>query len=152
MWMLIGRVTLTGVAAAAALGLNSAPAAAQVETGDQEVSIYAGQLFGDDLTDRKVSGRTPKLDDDVTYGVRYSYNVTGPFAVELSLGETATSVTNLVGRDIDLDLTTLDLDAVWNFNAQSRFVPYVVAGFGYATANLDSPIRGTVKRPGCDDR
>jgi len=126
------------------LALNAAPAAAQVESGSQETYTYVGKLFGDDLTDTKVSGRTPKLDDDVTYGIRYGYNFTNNWGIELSLSQTATSVTNLATRDLDLDLTTLDVDAVWHFNSGSRFVPYVVAGIGYAAANLDGPIRGTV--------
>jgi outer membrane beta-barrel protein len=126
------------------LALNAGPAAAQVESGSQELHTYVGELFGDDLTDTKVSGQTPKLDDDVTYGVRYGYNFTSNWGIELSLGQTATSVTHLVSRDLDLDLTTLDVDAVWHFNPGSRFVPYVAAGIGYASADLEAPIRGIV--------
>jgi outer membrane protein len=105
--------------------------------------VYGGQLFGDDLTDTSVSGRTPKLDDDFTYGVRYGYNFARNWGIELSLGQTATSATDLATGDIDLDLTTLDVDAVYNFDLGSRIVPYVVAGVGYATADLDQPIVGT---------
>ena len=50
----------------------------------------------------------------------------------------------LAGHDIDLDLSTLDVDAVYHFNTGTRFVPYVLAGAGYARADLDSPITGTV--------
>jgi outer membrane protein len=55
-----------------------------------------------------------------------------------------TSATNLAVGDIDLALTTLDLDAIWHFSPGGRFVPYVLAGVGYATADLDDPIPGTV--------
>ena len=48
------------------------------------------------------------------------------------------------GRDIDLDLTTLDVDAIYHFNSSGRFVPYVLAGVGYVSADLDRPIIGTV--------
>ena len=135
---------LAGLAALGALALNAAPAVAQVEANSQEVHAYGGELFGDDLTDTKISGRTPKLDDDLTYGVRYGYNFTSNWGIELSLGQSASSVTELAGGDVDLDLSTVDVDAVWHFNSGSRFVPYVVAGLGYASADLDAPIRGTV--------
>lgn len=135
---------LVGLAALGALALNAAPAVAQVEANSQEVHAYGGELFGDDLTDTKISGRTPKLDDDLTYGVRYGYNFTRNWGIELSLGQSATSVTELSSGDVDLDLTTADVDAVWHFSTGSRFVPYVVAGLGYASADLDAPIRGTV--------
>jgi len=135
---------IAGLVASGALALNAVPAAAQVQPSSQEVHAYGGQLFGDDLTDTTISGRTPKLDDDVTYGIRYGYNFTDTWGVELSLGQSATSVTELASGDVDLDLTTVDVDAVWHFNSGSRFVPYVVAGVGYASADLDAPIRGTV--------
>jgi outer membrane beta-barrel protein len=106
--------------------------------------VYGGELFGDKLTDRAISGRTPELDDDVTYGIRYAYNFTDTWGLEVSAGNTASSATKLAGRDIDLDLTTFDVDAVWNFPTASKFVPYLVGGAGYAWANLDSPIGGTV--------
>ena len=138
------REKLVGIAVLAALAMNAAPAFAQVEEGRHEVHVYGGQLFGDDLTVRSISGRVPKLDDDFTYGFRYGYTVTRNFGLELSVGETATSATNLATRDTDLDLTTLDVDAVWNFNPGSRLVPYALAGVGYASADLERPIVGTV--------
>jgi outer membrane beta-barrel protein len=135
---------LLGLASLGAATLVTAPAFAQVEAHSQELSAYAGQLFGDKLTDTAVSGQVPELDDDVTYGVRYAYNLTPNFALEASLGETLTSATQLAGGDIDLDLSTLDLDAVWHFNPGSRLVAYAVGGVGYARANLDKPITGLV--------
>ena len=135
---------LVGLAVLGTLAFNAAPAAAQVEANSQEVYAYGGELFGDDLTDTEISGRTPKLDDDLTYGIRYGYNFTSTWGIELSLGQSASSVTELASGDMDLDLTTADVDAVWHFNSGSRFVPYVIAGIGYAAADLDAPIRGTV--------
>jgi len=123
---MLRSVSFIGLAVFGALAMNAAPAAAQVQPGSQEVHAYGGELFGDDLTNTKVSGRTPKLDD------------------ELSLGQSATSVRQLASGNLDLDLTTVDVDAVWHFDTGSRWVPYVVAGIGYASADLDDPIRGTV--------
>ena len=69
----LGALTTLG-----ALALFTSPANAQVEGQGQELGFYGGQLFGDDLTNTPVSGQTPKLDDDVTYGVRYGYNFSTP--------------------------------------------------------------------------
>ncbi|MBM0106789.1 porin family protein [Steroidobacter sp. S1-65] len=141
---MLTKKSLIGLTALGALALNAVPAMAQVTAGSQEVHAYVGETFGDDLTDRRISGRTPELDDDVTYGLRYGYNFTDAWGLELSLGQTNSAVTGLPGRDIDLDLTTFDVDAVYHFNPSGRFVPYVVAGLGYASADLDRPIIGAV--------
>jgi outer membrane beta-barrel protein len=135
---------LTGLAALGALAIIAAPTSAQAQERTQEVHVYGGELFGDTLTDTGISGRKPELDDDITYGVRYAYNFSDAWGLELSAGNAASAATKLAGQDIDLDLTTFDFDAVWNFHNGSRFVPYLVGGAGYATANLDAPIRGTV--------
>lgn len=134
---------LAGVAALGVLALEAVPAHAQ-DAGKQEVSVYAGALFGDDLTDRAISGRTPKLDDSFTYGLRYGYNVTDQLGLELSVGESPGTVKHLTGGDVDLDLTTFDVDAVWNFRNGSPITPYAFAGVGYAIADLDHRILGSV--------
>ena len=104
--------------------------------------IYAGQLFGDQLTDTPVSGRTPDMDDDVTYGLRYEYNFSEAWGLELSLGETPTKVGRLEGDDIDLNLTALDIDAIWHFGSGAPIAGYLVGGVGYAQADLDQEITG----------
>jgi outer membrane beta-barrel protein len=134
---------LAGVVALGVVAVQAVPALAQ-DAGKQEVSVYAGALFGDDLTSQAISGRTPKLDDSFTYGLRYGYNFTDQFAIEASLGESPSKVKNVAGGDIDLDLTTFDVDAVWNFRNGTRFTPYAFAGVGYAIADLDRNILGTV--------
>ena len=134
---------LAGVAALGVLAMQAVPALAQ-DAGKQEVSVYAGALFGDDLTSQAISGRTPKLDDSFTYGLRYGYNITDQFEIEASLGESPSKVKNVAGGDIDLDLTTFDVDAVYNYRNGTRFTPYAFAGVGYALADLDRSILGTV--------
>ncbi len=134
---------LAGVAAVGVLAVQAVPAFAQ-EAGTHEVHAYAGALFGDDVTDRAISGQTPQLDDDLTFGLRYGYNFTDALGIELSAGRSPSAITKVAGGDIDLDLTTLDLDAVWNFKNGTRFLPYVLAGVGYASADLDRRIQGTV--------
>jgi outer membrane beta-barrel protein len=134
---------LAGVAALGVLALEAVPAVAQ-DAGKQEVSVYAGALFGDDVTDRSLTGRTPKLDDSFTYGLRYGYNFTDQLGLEFSVGESPSTVKRLAGGDVDLDLTTFDLDAVWNFRTGAAITPYAFAGVGYALADLDHRILGTV--------
>ncbi len=134
---------LAGAVALGVLAFEAVPALAQ-DAGKQEVSVYAGALFGDDVTDRSITGRTPKLDDSFTYGLRYGYHLTDQLGVELSVGESPSKVKRLTGGDIDLDLTTFDVDAVWNFRNGTRFTPYVFGGVGYALADLDRRITGTV--------
>jgi len=135
---------MTALATLGALAMYAAPASAQVQERTHEVDIYGGELFGDKLTDTAISGSKPELDDDVTYGVRYAYNFTDAWGLELSAGNTASAATKLAGQDLDLDLATFDVDAVWHFLPGSRFAPYLVGGAGYAQANLDDPITGTV--------
>lgn len=116
---------------------------AQVQPGSHELHGYAGYLFGGDLTDRPVSGSEPQLDDDFTLGLRYGYNITEQWGVEVSLGYNPNSVTDLEGSDVDIDLLMLDVDAIWHLLPAQEWVPYVVAGIGYAQADLDRPIIGT---------
>lgn len=140
---MLRKKAIIGFAAAGVLAGNAMPAMAQIAASSQEVHIYVGEAFGDQLTDRMVSGRSPELDDDVTFGVRYGYNFTEAWGIDLSLGRTNTAVTKLAGRDIDFDLTTFDVDGIYHFNASEPFVPYVLAGIGYVNGDLDRPITGT---------
>src|SRR5262245_54464283 len=89
------RAGLPSLAILGMLALHASPVAAQIEGGRQEVYTHAGVLFGDDLMDTKIAGQTPKLDDDVTYGIRYGYNITNNWNIELSLGQTSPSATHL---------------------------------------------------------
>ena len=134
---------LLSVAAIGLLSAQAVPALAQ-QAGTQELHIYGGALFGDKITDVRISGQRPELDDDATFGARYVYNFTDHFGIELSGAYSPNSVTKLAGNDIDLDLYTVDLDAVWNFTTGTSLTPYVLAGVGYASANLDRPITGVV--------
>src|SRR5262245_22855939 len=143
MWMK-ALLKIAGLAGIGALLANAVPASAQVQAQSQEVEAYAGALFGDDLTDVRISGQRPKLDDDIAFGLRYGFNVTDAWGLEASLGYSPNKVTNLAGGDVDLNLWTLDLDGVYHFTQLGRVVPYVVAGVGYASADLDRDLVGTV--------
>jgi outer membrane beta-barrel protein len=132
----------SGLAALGALALSSVPAIAQVQPQSQEVGAYAGAVFGDDLTKSNISGRQPELDDDVAFGLRYGYNFNEAWGLDVALGYSPNKATGLPGGDIDLNLTTLDVDAVYHFPVAGKVVPYVLAGVGYVSADLDRPIAG----------
>jgi opacity protein-like surface antigen len=106
-------------------------------------------MFGDRLTDTPLSGSTPRLNDNVTFGGRYTYNFTRQLGLQLSGGYTPTRAAHVVSGDSNLGLTTLDLDAVLYFIpdytlAGHKFSAYAVAGAGYAWANLDHELFGFV--------
>ncbi len=127
---------------ASGLCATTGSSVAQVEPGSSEVHVYAGYLFGGEITDGAVAGHLPSLDDDVVMGLRYTYNATAAWGVEVSAGYSPNQVTDLEGEDVGLDLLTVDVDAVWRFRPQSRLVPYVTLGVGLSRAELDHLIRG----------
>jgi opacity protein-like surface antigen len=128
--------------AMAALALFSAPAGAQEQPRTQSLEIFGGELYGDKLTDAPVSGRNPRLNDDALAGIRYNYDYTDIWGVQLSSGYSWSRASRVPIGENKLGLTTVDLDAVWNITPQFPFVVYALAGAGYAWANLDAPIVG----------
>jgi outer membrane protein len=126
----------------AALALRGAPAIAQEQARTQSVEIFGGELFGDKLTDAPVSGRNPRLNDNAVAGIRYNYNFTDMWGVQLSSGYSWSRASRVPVGDNKLGVTTVDLDAVWNITPQFPFVAYVLAGAGYAWSNFDTPITG----------
>ena len=137
-WKLLGLAVLGTLA-------QTAPALAEIEPNTHEIRIHAGELFGDNLEETNISGRSPELDDEVAFGVRYAYNFTDNWGLELSLAHSPGSVTELDGADVDLDLTTFDVDALWHFGSLPRWSPYLLAGAGYAWAELDNQLVGTIE-------
>jgi opacity protein-like surface antigen len=138
----IKPVAWSVLAAIAALALQSATAMAQEQAHTQSVEIFGGELYGDELTDTPVSGRNPRLNDDALAGIRYNYDFTEMWGVQLSSGYSWSRASRVPIGENKLGVTTVDLDAVWNITPQFPFVAYVLAGAGYAWANLDSPIVG----------
>ncbi|MFQ5701745.1 MAG: porin family protein [Acidobacteriota bacterium] len=122
---------------------SSTPALAQIERGS-EGDVFVGGILGDDLTDDPVSGMGPELDDDVEFGIRYAYNFTSMWGIEGTVSFSPNSATDTPGGDVDLDLFLIDVDAIWHFTPDKRIVGYLVGGVGFANADLDHPITGTV--------
>jgi opacity protein-like surface antigen len=115
----------------------------------QDVQLYAGQMFGDRVTNAPVDGSYPRLDDGVTFGARYTFDFTPQWGLQFSTGYSPGRLSHVVSGATDLGLTTADLDLQWNITpelalAGHRLVPYVVAGGGYAWSYLDHAIAGSV--------
>lgn len=117
---------------------------AEIWAGSQELGVHAGTLFGDDLTETAISGTQPELGDDFSVGINYTYNLTRHFGLE---GRYTFNQNNADGTpigDIDLDLHLLDVNAVYHVNPHDPVVFYGTAGIGWAIADIDRGISGTV--------
>jgi outer membrane beta-barrel protein len=123
--------------------LHMSPAAA-ADTNSQEIQLYGGEIFGDRLTQTTISGSTPRFNDSATFGGRYTVNYTDTWGVQLSAGYSPGRVGHVRSGNSSFGVTTLDLDGVWNFTPGYKIVGYAVAGVGYAWANLDRAILGSV--------
>jgi len=123
--------------------LHMSPAAAAGPT-SQEIQLYGGEIFGDRLTQTTISGSTPRFNDSATLGGRYTVNYTDTWGVQLSAGYSPGRAGHVRSGDSSFGITTVDLDGVWNFTPGYKVVGYAVAGVGYAWANLDREILGSV--------
>ena len=135
------RISILSLVILGLTGLQMPPASAQSNT--QDVQIYAGYLFGDRLLETPLSGSTPRLDDSATYGARYTYHFADQFGVQLSAGYSPSRAAHVASGAGNLGLTTVDIDLQFdvlpNFQlAGHQFIPYTVAGVGYAWANVDT--------------
>lgn len=137
------RITLLSVVAMY-IAARSGLARAQATSGSQDVQIYAGEMFGDRLTNTPLSGATPRLNNSFTFGGRYTYYFTNLWGVQLSAGHSPSRAGHIPRGADDLGLTALDVDVMLNYTPGYRlaghpFVGYMVLGVGYAWANLDHP-------------
>jgi Outer membrane protein beta-barrel domain len=131
------------------LAATVAAASAQVREGTVEISPFAGYLWGGEFArgTTSVFDTRVDVDDEVTYGIRFGYNITDAFEIE---GQWSHTGTNFVTNDDSLfgpggsELGDLDIDywmgyVTFNFG-HGRAVPYVTLGAG--VANLDPDIPG----------
>jgi hypothetical protein len=111
-----------------------------------ELTAYAGQLFGEALTDQPlagVPGSFPRLADSLTYGARYDHELTPLWGVELTGEETPTRTAATRGPGVsDLRLRAAELDVTWNFTQGGPAVGYTLMGAGYARARLEPDLPG----------
>lgn len=76
-------------------------------------------------------------EDDMAYGLALGYNITKNWGIEGAVRYTATS-TDLDGvPNDDVDIWTMSLDALYHFNPDGPFVPYLAAGLGGMVFQVD---------------
>ena len=131
------QLTVLGLTTFSTLALHAAPALADEQT-TQEVQVYGGEIFGDRLTQTPISGATLRLNDTATVGARYNYGFTENWGVQLSAGYSPAHAGHVPGGDINLGLTTVDVDGVFSLPIGYNIVPYAVLGAGYAWAKMDN--------------
>jgi outer membrane protein len=129
------RCAISGLAILSATALQGPPAAGQ--TRNQDLRIYAGEMFGDRLTEAPLTGSNPILDDDATFGARYTYYFTNQWGLQLSVGYASSRATQVVTGDGNLGLTALGMEVLWNITPGFTFdghklMPYTEVGVGYA--------------------
>jgi len=138
----------TALAVAAVLGTLSFGERALADPA-QEVELYGGAAFGDRIVDRPVTGRALTLGDDATFGIRYTFWTDSRLGLQLAGGATPTTIKYTQGANTDADVYTIDANLLVDLApglaiGGHRVQPYAVIGAGYAWANADQPIVGTV--------
>jgi outer membrane beta-barrel protein len=144
-----GRISALGMIAVALAAFHVPRVQAQASSGFQDIQIYGGEIFGDRLLEIPLSGSRSRLDDDATFGGRYTYHFTDQWGVQLEGGYSPSRAAYVTSGDTNVGLTTADLDLEWDVTpgyqfAGHRFIGYTVIGVGYAWARLDKPIYGLV--------
>lgn len=115
----------------------------------QELEFYGGAAFGDRIVDRPATGPALTLKDDATFGIRYTFWTGNRLGLQLAGGVTPTTIKYTQGSNTDVDVYTVDANLLVDLAPNlvvggHRVQPYVVIGAGYAWANADKPIVGTV--------
>jgi outer membrane protein len=133
----------------AAAALASPATHAQTAGGTPELQLYAGETVGGHITRAVLSSTHPLLDDAVAVGGRYTYYFTDQWGLQLSAGYSPSHIVRLRGGSGNLDLTSLDIDLVWDITPEisvgrHTLTPYTEAGLGYAWADLDHRLYGVI--------
>jgi OOP family OmpA-OmpF porin len=129
------RLVLQILAATLAAVLLLAPPAL---AGQREGAFSLSPLVGYHVFDGD-----QKTDDAASYGLAFGYNITKHWAVELDLRYTPTEADDPYVGSYDLDVWTGSLNALYHFNPDGPFVPYLVAGFGGMLFEADEPKNAT---------
>lgn len=79
-----------------------------------------------------------RMDDSVSYGLALGYNLTKNWSFELDARYTPAETDFTGGNNEDVDVWTGSLNALYHFNPDGAFVPYLVAGFGGMVFEVDN--------------
>ncbi len=133
-------------ATVAAIGITAVGQQAIAAEAGQELEVYAGASFGDRIVDYPATGRAMELDDDATFGARYTFWNGSRFGLQLAGGITPTTIQYTQGGDVDVDVYTFDANVVVDLTPQlliggRKLQTYAAIGAGYALADADGPHR-----------
>lgn len=80
-----------------------------------------------------------RTDNAASYGLAAGYNLTKNWAIEFDLRYTPTETDfDTPGmKDSDVDIWTGSMNALYHFNPDGKFVPYLLAGFGGMVFDVD---------------
>ena len=81
------------------------------------------------------------LETRPVYGLRLGYDITKNFGIEATGDYVSTKATTLRGLPGNVNLYNARLEGIYNFMAESKFVPFVALGAGFS--HLDSNQAGT---------
>ncbi len=108
----------------------STPAMASIGEGNTEVGVDFGITELDSNT----------FDESgITMGIRGGYHFTDLFELEGQFSSTSAD-DEVAGVDVDLDVTTLFVNGVFNFHPTEEIVPYILVGIG--TTDVDVNVGG----------
>lgn len=136
-------------ATTAAIGIGTVSQQAFATEPAHELEVYAGASFGDRIADRPATGSALRLDDDATFGARYTFRTGSRLGLQLAGGITPTTIQHTQGGDTDVDVYTVDANLLYDLTpglvlGGRKVQTYAVIGAGYAWADADGPIIGTV--------
>jgi hypothetical protein len=142
------KLRQSALAVAAALG-TFAYAQQAFSDPSQEVEVFGGASFGDRIVDRPAAGRALRLDDDATFGVRYTFWTGNRLGLQLAGSATPTTIKYTQGGDTDVDVYSVDANLLFDLAPElvlggHKVQTYAALGAGYTWANADNPIVGTV--------
>jgi len=78
-----------------------------------------------------------RMDDSASYGLAAGYNLTKNWTIEFDLRYTPTETDFDSGPNFDVDIWTGSMNALYHFNPDGAFVPYLAAGFGGMIFDVD---------------
>ena len=83
-----------------------------------------------------------RMDDSVSYGLAAGYHLTKNWTIEFDLRYTPSETDFDTGQNFDVDVWTGSMNALYHFNPDGAFVPYLVAGFGGMVFEVDEGLPG----------
>jgi len=146
--ILVMKLKQSALAVAAVLGTLSFGEQAFADP-SQEVEFFGGASFGDRIVDRPAAGPALRLDDDATFGARYTLWSGNRLGVQLAASATPTAIRYTQGGNTDVDVYSVDANLLVDLApglelGGHKVQTYAAIGAGYTWANADRPIVGTV--------